>query len=708
MHFGAKPAITLVAVGTALFLFFSSFFLLFAQDNPPDTSGEAANGSKTFLPIVAGAGQAGAPPVAVTTNDTLFNRTDQLIVRYAGDAAAAGVDRVAQAQALSAAAEVDLAYVRDLTDNTLVLKLPDWKDLAAIDEIRNKILTAVAEIELVEPDHWQTIAQTPFPNDPSYPSQWHYFTATVGTYGAGLPGAWKLTTGSSSVVVAVIDTGIRNHADLTGRTVPGYDFIADSLLANDGNGRDSDPSDPGDWITAAESSSGYFVGCPVGNSSWHGTHVAGTIAANSNNGVGVAGINWNAKILPVRVLGKCGGYTSDIVDGIRWAAGLAVTGVPNNPNPARVINMSLGGSGACSSTYQNAINAAVNAGTTVVVAAGNSNANAANYSPASCANVITVAATGRTGNRAYYSNYGTVVELSAPGGDKTLDSGILSTLNSGTTVPGTDSYAAYQGTSMATPHVAGIVSLLLAVNPALTPAQITSLLQANVTAFPAGSTCTTATCGTGIINAAAAIAVASAPLTAPPSAFAKSAPANSGTLTTASTTLSWAASVGATSYEYCLDRVSGSTCDTSWVSTGAATAVAVSNLQVGAYYWQVRAVNVNGSTEANSGSWWSFTVQVGVPPGAFNKSSPTNGSTGVSRTPTLRWGASSSATSYEVCFDTTNDSTCNGAWINVGTAVQYKTASLSRRQIYYWQVRAVNAAGRTDANSGTWWRFTTQ
>lgn len=702
-----KSTFRALSIGIALILLFSSFFSLFAQDTPQDTSGETANGTKAFLPIVAGSDQTAAQtPVDLVTDTPVLNRTDQLLVHYAGDAAAAGIDRVAQVQDLSAVAEVELAYVRELTPNTLVVKLPDWKDTAAIEELRNKILTGVAEVDLVEPDAWQTVTQTP--NDPSYPNQWHYYTATVGTYGAGLPGAWAITTGSSSVVVAVIDTGILNHADLAGRILPGYDFIADSRLANDGNGRDNNPSDPGDWITSAESSSGYFAGCPVSNSSWHGTHVAGTIAANSNNGVGVAGINWNAKILPVRVLGKCGGYTSDIVDGIRWAAGLTVSGVPANPTPARVINLSLGGSGACSSTYQNAINAAVAAGTTVVVAAGNSNANAANYTPASCANVITVASTGRTGNRAYYSNYGAVVEISAPGGDKTIDTGVLSTLNSGATVPVADSYAYYQGTSMATPHVAGIVSLLRAVNPNLTPAQITSLLQANVTPFPTGSTCTTANCGPGMINAAAAVAAAKAQLNAPPSAFAKSAPATGATVTTASTTLSWAASVGATSYEYCLDQVSGSTCETSWVNVGTSTAIAVATTQPGVSYWQVRAVNSNGSTEANGGTWWSFTVQAGALPGAFAKSSPTNGSTGVTRAPTLRWGSSSGATSYEVCFDTTNDNACSGSWINVGTALQYRTASLSRRQIYYWQVRSVNATGRTDANSGTWWRFTTQ
>ena len=172
-----------------------------------------------------------------------------------------------------------------------------------------------------------------------------------------------------------------------------------------------------DWITAAESSSGYFAGCQVHNSSWHGTHTAGTIGAASNNGVGVAGVNWNSKILPVRVLGKCGGYTSDIADGMRWAAGLSVSGVPANANPAKVLNLSLGGYGACDATYQNAVNAIVAAGTTIVVSAGNSNADAVNYRPGNCTGVITVAATNRDGGRAYYSNYGSTVEISAPGGE---------------------------------------------------------------------------------------------------------------------------------------------------------------------------------------------------------------------------------------------------------------------------------------------------
>jgi hypothetical protein len=199
---------------------------------------------------------------------------------------------------------------------------------------------------------------------------------------------------------------------------------------------------------------------------------------------------------------------------MRWAAGLTVSDAPANPNPAKVINLSLGGAGTCGTTWQTAIDAITAAGTTVVVAAGNNNANAANYSPASCNNVITVAATDRNGSRSYYSNYGSVVEISAPGGDVRVsgNNGILSTLNDGVTTPGSDIYAFYQGTSMAAPHVAGVVSLLYSINPSLTPTQVLGILQSNVTAFPGGSTCNTSTCGSGIMNAGLAAAAVSPPL----------------------------------------------------------------------------------------------------------------------------------------------------------------------------------------------------
>jgi len=295
--------------------------------------------------------------------------------------------------------------------------------------------------------------------------------------------------------VAVIDTGYRPHADLSGQILAGYDFISDATIANDGGGRDSDASDPGDWTAAGECGAGE----PASNSSWHGTHVAGTIAALTNNGSGVAGVAFGAKVVPVRVLGKCGGYTSDIADGIIWASGGTVSGVPNIAARAQVINMSLGGGGACDTTTQNAINGARSRGTVVVVAAGNEAQNASNSSPANCSGVITVAATNRSGGRASYSNYGTIVDVAAPGGDS--GAAILSTLNAGTKGPGADSYAGYMGTSMATPHVAGVVALMLAKNAALTPDEVEARLKSSVRAFPASCS----GCGAGIVNASAAV-----------------------------------------------------------------------------------------------------------------------------------------------------------------------------------------------------------
>jgi len=321
------------------------------------------------------------------------------------------------------------------------------------------------------------------PNDSRYSEQWGYYESTGGI---NLPSAWDVSTGSGAVV-AVLDTGITSHPDLNGNLVAGYDMIGDTEVSNDGNGRDTDPSDPGDWTTGQ---------CgPASDSSWHGTHVAGTVAAVTDNTTGVAGVAFNAKVQPVRVLGTCGGYLSDIADGIVWASGGAVSGVPTNTTPAKVINMSLGGGGTCGSTTQNAINSAVGRGTTVVVAAGNENTNASNSNPANCNNVITVAATTRSGSRASFSNYGTVVDISAPG------SGILSTLNSGSTAPGGASYASYNGTSMATPHIAGVVALMQAA-ALKTPAQVEANLK--TTARPLPGTCSGG-CGAGIADARAAI-----------------------------------------------------------------------------------------------------------------------------------------------------------------------------------------------------------
>lgn len=220
-------------------------------------------------------------------------------------------------------------------------------------------------------------------SDPLYHQQWHYHQSGVGIH---VQQAWPQATGAD-VVVAVLDTGILAHEDIADRLLPGYDFVSDLFRANDGDGRDPDPSDPGDW-------------CPldaVPISSWHGLHVAGTVAAVTDNGVGVAGTARNARILPVRVLGRCGGSSFDITDAIRWAAGVSVPGVPDNPYPAQVINLSLGGSGPCDADYTDAIAQARERGATVVVAAGNSGVDSADFRPANCEGVITVAATNRNG-----------------------------------------------------------------------------------------------------------------------------------------------------------------------------------------------------------------------------------------------------------------------------------------------------------------------
>ena len=444
----------------------------------------------------------GTPPALTQPGNEPASRTNRIIVKFKdGTDSLSSAEPARAAEALSTRSGIALRYMRTMTDNSQVLELPERLPLEEVQALSEQLMT-LPDVEYAEPDKVFHVTLTP--TDPRYSNQWHYFAVGGGTYGINAPAAWNITTGLATTVVAVLDTGITNHADLSGRTVPGYDFISDAPTANDGNGRDNNPSDPGDWVTSADTSLPAFVGCDVLDSSWHGTHVAGTIGANAN-GVGVVGIDWKAKILPVRVLGKCGGFLSDIVDGVRWAAGLPVSGVPANPNPAKVINISIGGPGACTNTYQNAINSVVAAGVTVVVAAGNENTDASSSEPGNCNGVITVAATAFDSFRAGYSNYGSTVEISAPGGDFDFDPGILSTLNTGTTVPVSDSYAYLTGTSMATPHVTGVISLMLARNPYLTPSQILTILKNTAHPFSNMSDCTTSLCGAGIVDAGAAV-----------------------------------------------------------------------------------------------------------------------------------------------------------------------------------------------------------
>lgn len=317
--------------------------------------------------------------------------------------------------------------------------------------------------------------------------------------GINLPAAWDLTFGEE-IVVAVVDTGITNHPDLNSSILQGADLITDVSIGNDGNGRDGDASDVGDSVGLGDEC---FTG-EFRSSSWHGTHVAGTIAAKTGNGIGVAGVSMRAKIVPVRVLGKCGGWASDIADGIKWAAGVPVAGVANNQNPARVINLSLGGRGACNSMMQEAVDAANAAGSLVVVAAGNSNQNIdfVDYSPANCRGVVTVASTDENMNKSLFSNYGGKIDVSAPGGG---GMGVMSTHNSGNILPGAPSYIELQGTSMSAPHVSGVAALMIGINPALSPAQLRAIIINSARSFSFSSSCTSSTCGAGVVDAEAAV-----------------------------------------------------------------------------------------------------------------------------------------------------------------------------------------------------------
>lgn len=361
------------------------------------------------------------------------------------------------------------------------------------------------------------------PNDPKFGTlQWDMSDPTVGL---NTPSAWETSQGEG-VIVAVLDTGVLHHTDLADNLVPGYDMVSyygqtdgDDVypdVAGDGDGRDDDPTDPGDWT---DSSMDDWCG-NVESSSWHGTHVAGTVAAVANNAFGIAGAAYGAKVQPVRVLGHCGGTTSDIADGITWASGGHVDGVPDNATPAEVINLSLGGPGSCEDdpVTQEAVDGAIARGTTVVVAAGNNGADAANYTPASCKGVITVGATGVSGEQSYFSNYGATVTVSAPGGDATAGNSpnnmwIWSLGDSGTTTAKNDNVLMGMiGTSQASPHVAAVVALMQAAavsagKSPLTPDQIKQILRSTAKPFLV-TPASTKPAGTGIVDAPAAVLAA--------------------------------------------------------------------------------------------------------------------------------------------------------------------------------------------------------
>ncbi len=489
--------------------------------------------------------------------------------------------------ALSKTAGLQLESVRAMSGDATVVRLPSVMPLSQAQAVIDR-LAADPAIEWAAPDLPVRRLQTQVPPDQGFATlQWNLFapttdftSTTVGggskTFtpigGANLPPAWARSVGSASVTVAVIDTGVvGSQRDLNGRVLPGYDFISATALtslgapqnfvANDGDGRDPDASDPGDWVTSSEESL-YPNACggSASSSSWHGTHMAGIIASQWGNdveaatgvirpGTRTAGIGPALRILPVRALGKCGGTSSDVIDGMRWAAGLTVPNVPTNATPANVLNLSLGGSvGACGSAYSAVVQEITARGVTIVAATGNDGAVGV-LQPANCPGVIAVTAHVINGDNADYANIGSEVAISAPGGGAPTQlatnpallpsdnayliwsTGLFGSTTPTSTVSSTDTRSGdallgLTGTSPATPHVSAAVALMLAASPtSLTPANVRGFLAASARPHPPGTYCATGQagaglCGAGLLDVGAALTLvlptAPATLPAPP------------------------------------------------------------------------------------------------------------------------------------------------------------------------------------------------
>ncbi len=485
------------------------------------------------MPATSGQAVPGATGFIVELNDTL-----------PPDAAQKRIQSVLQAQ------QQPLRMGRTLSARWHVLDAPAGLDAAGAALLQQR-LRADPRVRSVVPDvREQRLSVTP--NDARFAAQWWLQPVAKGNTGAaGFSTAWGRSTGSApGVVVAVLDSGITSHIETNARVLPGWDFVADAAFSGDGNGRDNDPQDPGDAVTDADRSAqpDKFGGCPPATqSSWHGTTIAGQLAAVTNNTEGVAAANWQGLVLPVRVAGKCGAALSDIIDGLRWAAGLAVTGAPLNPTPARLIVLSYGGTDPCDAAsadaavrdtarlYESTLAEVRAQGALVVVAAGNQRS--AVGRPASCSGAFAVTSVNRDGFKAAYANFGAAVRLATPGGDDASggdcaagdanlrDGGLVSTGNLGAQAPGLAGYVTASGTSFAAPAVAATAALMLAVNPALTLAQIEQGLTASARPHAlvpllgdcaAGSNtgrcaCTTSTCGAGLLDADQALAFAANP-----------------------------------------------------------------------------------------------------------------------------------------------------------------------------------------------------
>lgn len=466
--------------------------------------------------------------------------SDRLIVKWRSRLSESAA--VARARRTGRLKGFSLERKHAIGDRLEVLQLERTLDAAELAQVVESLRTD-PQIEFATPDLRRHIHL--LPGDPLVIDQWYL----LGTQPSATrtEQAWDTTTGAATTIVAVIDTGVRfEHPDLGrandgGKLLPGHDFVSVPSVANDGDGWDTDPSDPGDWLTATDLQQSGFANCETTSSSWHGTRVAGIIGAGTNNAVGIAGGGWSTLILPVRALGKCGGFDSDIIAGMRWAAGLPVSGAPANPTPARIVNLSLGGDGACSPAYQEAVNELTGAGVLVIASAGNDGGPVS--SPANCAGVLAVAGLRHAGTKVGFSNLGPEVGLGAPGGNcvNTVAGqpclfSLVTTNNSGTTSPAdstyTDNVSFNVGTSFSAPLAASAAALMHSVNSRLGPSQVISLLKETAAAFPASSdpgvptcrvpinaqdlqtsecSCTTQTCGAGMLNSSAAAIAAQRP-----------------------------------------------------------------------------------------------------------------------------------------------------------------------------------------------------
>ncbi|HEY6926839.1 MAG TPA: S8 family serine peptidase [Steroidobacteraceae bacterium] len=567
-----------------------------------------------------------ASPVAMSRAQGHGAATQAVVEPTAGDV-----------QSLATRSNLALKQSRRITSGLHLMQITTQGESAAAVMAR---LRADPAVESVDVDQ-RRYPHATMPNDPLFANQWYEQNNQPAAIDAIT--AWDTTTGRADIVIADLDTGIRfDHPDLSTKLLKGYDFITDAAVANDGDGRDADATDPGDWVTSADVATTKFKNCTVGDSSWHGTRTAGILGAIANNSTGIAGISWGAQILPVRVLGKCGGTDSDILDGMRWAAGLHVDGVPDNTHPARIINMSLGGTGACTSAEQIVINEVLAVGVLVVVSAGNEGGPV--DSPANCVGVAGIAGLRNVGTKVGFSSLGPEIALAAPAGNCVNTSGacvypIDTTSNAGTTTPTingyTDQLNPSLGTSFSAPIVSGVAALMVSANSNLTAPQLIARLQEGALTFPVSSdttipnchvptgssdlqttecNCTRQTCGAGMANAPGALKAALRPI----AAIAVPASVSAGQNVTLSAAGS-AAACGHTIASYSWTVVGSSTTPVQNANTPAATVVAPAS---GSITVQVTVTDDAGLTDTAQVTVSATSAKTSAPSSANNGSCP--------------------------------------------------------------------------------------